>query len=1518
MTKVAKKKRRLKKTVRKTIGALFLASAVAIAAIPVDNLEAALPSGVEVGVDIMNCEIPIVSEQETIYTTGDGMYQFAYVSPNNTSSNNKVAVILGYTGGYLANGALTIPDTVDAYLKYSDNLGTSSGYAAVGKSGNHLFYAVDEPLTDNFGNILYDEIPRVNPETQEPVLGEDGLQIIDKIMKTERVWYPCYYEDRQNWQNLDVDEFYYEVEQSDGSTQYALTLTADFQRIQGAEVWYIGNQYLKTGVDENGDEEAGTWQVDDFIKDSSKGIFAGQGNIRTLTVGEKLSGIGDYAFYGCSGLNSITLGNGLDTIGNSAFENCINLTSVNVELFSRVGIIGAKAFYNCQALQEFQVPISVTAIGDYAFAECYSMKHIELCGNGANVSLTTLGPGVFSGCANLESLTFPRTYTNNQQPIDISVFKGCNALKFISVSNNVLVFEAEEGYSFKDFKADVPAEFYFEGLPNSPMHTMSTKNDFAFSHLGQNLYEITIVDPDNESIKAVYRVNSSNQLVYTNIDKAMTEIELPSTIGPYKIVKVDSGTFQNNYNITKVTIPSSVESIEPNAFKGCYKLENVIFSEPVNVKSIGTGAFKTQDVTARDEAGKLPTLPEEPVLNFTGTVSSESTLFQYAMNPDNNINSGTQKRTYITYYSGWPENLVVRYNPNTDKNELIDYPTLQELRSGTKYTEANYEYMTEEYEEAAKVAVKKYLEEGSDDQGRPYLQENMTDYEWEIINAALAIVLPEGIEGIHMNETTGETLFIEKESLEDPVAKSITAYSLKEIAPKSFKGCVNLQSVYLMGNTTSVGDYAFEGCTDLENVYITSQLDEMGKRPFKDCPKLSYVNFEDGADFICDKSIIYELDEAGNKDKVVQYLQARTTGVVEAAEMVGVSEIYPEAFMGTNVSSVDFREAELIDMPSLSMAETGKLFAVYLNRGCESISEDAFKDSGLQYIEIPATVTYLDNNAFSGTTNKGALTFYCEDDSNAKIYADKNGIQTTTKPDDTHYTVTFWDWDATLLDTQEVPAGGDAVPPTVPGRPGYIHTGWVPDYHGVSSNLQLTAQYEAEDPDANKFEVKFLDHDDKVLKTMLVAPGGAAEPPVDPVREGYMFTGWRPAITNIQADTVIYAQYEKIDSTETQYVVRFIDYNDTVLYTQKVNPGGNAILPQSPTREGYTFTGWRPAINNITKDTDTYAQYEKNISTDGGNGNNNGNNGSNNGNNNTGNNNGGTGNNGVTTKMYTLTVRNGSGSGSYAAGTLCPIVADEPASGKEFTSWTVEPGNVTMTSKVLAATIVTMPEANVIVTAHYKNAGGSDTTINNRPNSGNNVTGGGTTVVIDKNGLSNTGVVSATINGSSDNFTIKISESSAASEMALKALRAQYGDLTGIKYFPFDISLYDSKGTTKIYDTTGLSISVTLPLPDSLIPYAGNNKVASVAGGQLENLKAKFTTISGVPCITFKCEHFSPYVIYVNTDNLVAGDIVDETPKTGDGIHPKWFLSIGLACVAMVLFLKKDRRQLQTAKVKAK
>ena len=57
------------------------------------------------------------------------------------------------------------------------------------------------------------------------------------------------------------------------------------------------------------------------------------------------------------------------------------------------------------------------------------------------------------------------------------------------------------------------------------------------------------------------------------------------------------------------------------------------------------------------------------------------------------------------------------------------------------------------------------------------------------------------------------------------------------------------------------------------------------------------------------------------------------------------------------------------------------------------------------------------------------------------------------------YTVTFKDWDGTVLKTQTVASGGAASAPDNPTRDGYAFSGWDKDYNHVTSDLVVTAQY---------------------------------------------------------------------------------------------------------------------------------------------------------------------------------------------------------------------------------------------------------------------------------------------------------------------------------------------------------------------------------------------------------------------------------------------------------------------------
>lgn len=129
---------------------------------------------------------------------------------------------------------------------------------------------------------------------------------------------------------------------------------------------------------------------------------------------------------------------------------------------------------------------------------------------------------------------------------------------------------------------------------------------------------------------------------------------------------------------------------------------------------------------------------------------------------------------------------------------------------------------------------------------------------------------------------------------------------------------------------------------------------------------------------------------------------------------------------------------------------------------------------------------------------------------------------------------------------------------------------------------------------AETYTVTFKGHNGAVLKTMTVKSGGNAVPPAEPIREGYVFAGWNGSYTNITADITLVAQY--IPEKAMSYTVTFLDYDGTVLKTQKVEKGQNALAPDAPIREGFEFSGWDKSFDNVTKNLTVTAQYEEIIS----------------------------------------------------------------------------------------------------------------------------------------------------------------------------------------------------------------------------------------------------------------------------------------------------------------------------------
>ena len=83
--------------------------------------------------------------------------------------------------------------------------------------------------------------------------------------------------------------------------------------------------------------------------------------------------------------------------------------------------------------------------------------------------------------------------------------------------------------------------------------------------------------------------------------------------------------------------------------------------------------------------------------------------------------------------------------------------------------------------------------------------------------------------------------------------------------------------------------------------------------------------------------------------------------------------------------------------------------------------------------------------------------------------------------------------------------------------------------------------------------------------------GDATPAMADPVREGYRFDGWEPAVTEtVSADATYTAKWTKL------YTIVFLDGTEenNVVLSQQVAEGENTPLPANPTREGYDFDAW--------------------------------------------------------------------------------------------------------------------------------------------------------------------------------------------------------------------------------------------------------------------------------------------------------------------------------------------------------
>ena len=344
-----------------------------------------------------------------------------------------------------------------------------------------------------------------------------------------------------------------------------------------------------------------TVTIGDNVSSIGEGAFSDCDGLTSVTIGSGVTSIGDNAFSGCTALESVIIPNNVETIGDYAFNACDVLTSVTIG--SGVTTIGDGSFSGCIALESVTIPNNVETIGDNAFESCIALESVTI-GSG----VTSIGEYAFSCCTSLGSVTIP----DNVESIGEYAFSGCTSLESVTIN-----CENTGNYAFYDCT----------GLTTLNIGSgVTTIGDGSFS--GCTALESVII-PDNvetigdNAFGSCTSLSSVTMPCNINIGdaggtyffadcSALTTLTLtgtgsddigttnPLTIGGLScaqltliigdgIASIGGNAFSFCDFLQSVTIGDDVTSIGENAFSCCTALESVTI--PDNVETIGDNAF---------------------------------------------------------------------------------------------------------------------------------------------------------------------------------------------------------------------------------------------------------------------------------------------------------------------------------------------------------------------------------------------------------------------------------------------------------------------------------------------------------------------------------------------------------------------------------------------------------------------------------------------------------------------------------------------------------------------------------------------------------------------------------------------------------------------------------------------------------------------------------------------------------------------------------------------------------------
>ena len=340
--------------------------------------------------------------------------------------------------------------------------------------------------------------------------------------------------------------------------------------------------------------------LDDNIKKLRNGCFSYR-SFNSITIPNSVKSFGNRCFIRCDELDSITIPNSVMSFGNKCFYGCSNLSSVTFEEPCQITELPHQCFYECHSLSSIKIPSSVMTLGHYCLEDCSSLQSITIpntvtvlndgcinsCSSLTNVifeepcQITELPYIWIGGCTSLTSITIP----NSVKTLGYQCFKDCS-LTSITIPNNV------ENLQYGCFNPCLNlSEVIFEEecqinkLPDNCFKGCSVLTEMtipsSIKSFGRNCFDecsslqsITMHDSFNTFGSSCFRYCTS-----------LESITIPSSIK-----SISNGCFYHS-GLKSILIPNTVTSLEVTCFMFCEQLNDVVFEEPCQIKTLPSYCF---------------------------------------------------------------------------------------------------------------------------------------------------------------------------------------------------------------------------------------------------------------------------------------------------------------------------------------------------------------------------------------------------------------------------------------------------------------------------------------------------------------------------------------------------------------------------------------------------------------------------------------------------------------------------------------------------------------------------------------------------------------------------------------------------------------------------------------------------------------------------------------------------------------------------------------------------------------